>query len=272
MNMFKDKIISMALCLGLMIPAGYAEDFVITSFGQSGILEWSSDLTNGFYQVQWATTLDDEWHTDFPYDNIQNTNNVMSVQVPRFFRVVWKEGFTVSGTVYYSTGILPEEPIRLIPWPQDGSPEYNVLSDGQGFFSFDNIKNGKYLLAITSHDGFNGLGYVVDVEGSNVSKDLRAKKRVYYLSPVRDAVITTNVVTFTWETVAEASSHIFWLRTGNDDNYGSTFLIVPDLTTNAYQATLSLTNGLYSWGVDLFDSASNLVAFGNDFDFVLLIE
>ncbi|VGO11833.1 hypothetical protein PDESU_00380 [Pontiella desulfatans] len=272
MKISKNIILSLAICLSLLTSICHSEDLVITSFDENGVLEWSSNYSNGFYQVQWASTLDGEWYTDFPYNNIENTNEVMSVQVPRFYRVVWKEGFTVSGTVYYSTGILEQEPIRLRIWPDDGSPEHNVLSDSQGRFTFENIKNGRYLLSTTSHDGFNGIGYIVNVENSDVSRDLRAKKRVYYISPIRDAVITTNVVTFSWETVDEASSHTFWLRTGNDDNYGSKFMTVPDLGTNSYQANLSLTNGLYSWGVDLYDAEGNAVAFGNDFDFVYSIE
>lgn len=272
MKTLKYKIISLALFIGLLTSVGHAEELVITSFDQAGTLEWNSNLTNGFYQVQWASTLDGKWHTDFPYNNIENTNETMSVQVPRFFRVIWKEGYSIEGIVYYSTSVLTNETVRLDPRSDDESPEQSTVTDLSGKFRFDGVKNGEYVIWTTSHDGFNGVGRFINVDGSNRTQDLRAYKRVSYLSPVRDSVITTNVVTFTWETVAEASLHTIWLRTGNNDNYGSKFLTITDLETNAYQTSLTLTNGLYSWGVDLYDSEGNKVAFGNDFDFVYSIE
>ncbi|MDF7809554.1 carboxypeptidase-like regulatory domain-containing protein [Pontiellaceae bacterium B12219] len=272
MKMSKNKILGLVTCISLLASMSHSEDLVITSFDKDGTLEWSSDYTNGSYQIQWASNLDGEWHTNFPYSNIQNTNEIMSVQVPRFFRVVWKEGYSIEGIVYYSTSVLTNETVRLDPWSDGASPEQSTITDLSGKFRFDGVKNGEYVIWTTSHDGFNGVGRFINVDDSNLTQDLRAYKRVSYLSPVRDSVITTNVVTFTWETVAEASLHTFWLRTGNDDNYGSKFLTIPDLGTNAYQASLTLTNGLYSWGVDLYDSEGNKVAFGNDFDFVYSIE
>jgi hypothetical protein len=261
-----------ALHLCLSIITATAEELVITSFDSSSTLVWSNNLSDGHFQVQWASELDGEWHSDFPYENLPNTNSVLSVKVPRFYRVVWRSGYTVSGAVYYSTNVLINEPVRLVPNSPEASPEQLTVTDQSGGFKFEGVKNGQYILWTTSHDGFNGIGILISVSASDAQKDLSALKRVYCLSPVRDAVISTNEMTFTWQTVPEASSHTFWLRTGNDDSYGSKFLTVKSLTTNLYQATLALTNGPYSWGVDLYDAIGKKVAFGNDFDFILAIE
>lgn len=271
MKILINRIIRLFL-LYLLVFTSHADDLVITSFDENGTLEWNGDLTNGFYQVQWAATLNGEWHSDLPYSHLPNTNSTMSVEVPRFFRVVWHDGYTVSGIVTYSTTTLVNEPVRLTPRSPEASPEQSLFSDENGMFKFEGLSDGKYMLATTTHDDYAAIGRIFTIAGNDVVKNIEAWKQITLISPASDTLIQTNEVTFSWSTLPEAVNYTFWFRVVDESytyGYGPKFGLVEGLGTNEYQTFLTLTNGVYKWGVDLFDSAGNQIGFtgvGSEFE------
>lgn len=180
-------------------------------------------------------------------------------------------GQTVSGRIHYSTNTLPHVPIELrlrIP----NSPVRTVVSDETGFFRFDDVVNGTYMLSLPAHQGTYPVGVFIDVKDQDLSKDIYALKRVSHVIPAEGSIIQSNKVTFCWSTVDEAESSTLWFQAGNEPKIGAPFLTIPGIPTNSYPMNVSFTNGTYWWGVDLYDAESNHVGFAHPSEFTLSAE
>lgn len=77
--------------LMLLLTRGYASEVEISAFNQ-GVMTWINPNENGFYRVEWATSLNQEaWKADWAgLQHINATGEVMSVAIPLFYRVVFQ--------------------------------------------------------------------------------------------------------------------------------------------------------------------------------------
>lgn len=62
---------------------------VINSLQTTGVLTWTDSLTNAYYTIEWAPTVNGPWYRD--WNNLtfhQSASETKQVEVPQFFRVI----------------------------------------------------------------------------------------------------------------------------------------------------------------------------------------
>ena len=91
---------------GLLAMPVLIAELIITPFNQNGGLTWTnSAATNAAYRVEWASSATGPWNR---FDALTNltllsaTNNVVTVKVPMFYRVVWLDAAAQAGAYNYS--------------------------------------------------------------------------------------------------------------------------------------------------------------------------
>jgi len=66
-----------------------AADFRVIAFPGNGTITWEDANTNGHYSIEWASTLNGPWQSDwFSQTQVPATGGNISAQIPMFFRVV----------------------------------------------------------------------------------------------------------------------------------------------------------------------------------------
>jgi hypothetical protein len=79
---------------GAAVASALMAQVVITSLDRSGTLTWTNSLANATYRVEWASSVTGAWQNFNALTNllsIKATSNIVSVQVPMFYRVVWTD-------------------------------------------------------------------------------------------------------------------------------------------------------------------------------------
>lgn len=92
----------MLLAVVFTLPAiSTANDFSIESFSRNGEISWTDTNTNGHYRVEWCPSLmQTNWHGDWSgLAQIPATGGVITVSVPRFYRVVHRPQSTQAGPI-----------------------------------------------------------------------------------------------------------------------------------------------------------------------------
>ena len=91
------------MILWAVIPAGRAENPEIISFDDGHAVTWTSSMTTGVYDVQWAATPTGVWHNTWDHLlDIPATEGELSVEVPRFFRILHREAANTNTTAVAS--------------------------------------------------------------------------------------------------------------------------------------------------------------------------
>ncbi len=91
--------------MAAFVASAFAADLTITSLTSGGILTWTNSVTNATYRVEWAGTADGPWQRFDALTNLTSlsaTSNVVTVQVPMLYRVVWLDAPSHTGTYRYS--------------------------------------------------------------------------------------------------------------------------------------------------------------------------
>jgi formylglycine-generating enzyme required for sulfatase activity len=86
----KTKLISLFIGLALLAGVHFAQaqNPVITSFSQNGVLTCANLQTGSVASVEWASVVTGPWHTNWAgLDAVTATNGTIAVSVPMFYRV-----------------------------------------------------------------------------------------------------------------------------------------------------------------------------------------
>jgi len=97
--------LGMMLGLAGLLTAAWAADLAITSFTSDGSLTWTNSVSTATYRVEWAGTAQGPWQRFDALTNLSSitaTSNLVTVQVPMFYRVVWLDAPQHAGTYRYS--------------------------------------------------------------------------------------------------------------------------------------------------------------------------
>jgi len=86
-----------ALLLSIRCMMGLAQGSIeVVSFSGNGELTWSENPDLVRYKVQWASSLDGEWHDSWhTLTGLEPTGSVNTARVPMFYRVVGVDAHTV---------------------------------------------------------------------------------------------------------------------------------------------------------------------------------
>ena len=85
------KYIIPSLLFTFITFQSFSEEFVI-SLEKNGILSWTNSISNAVYQIEWKSSLNDgEWRTDSPFEHFASNSDVITNNIPMFFRVTAKD-------------------------------------------------------------------------------------------------------------------------------------------------------------------------------------
>ena len=85
------KTIILMLLIAISFDAYGTNTVVISEVNQAGDLIWTSTNTQGYYDVEWASTLDGEWKSSWnSLLGISATAGTVTSRIPLYYRVIWR--------------------------------------------------------------------------------------------------------------------------------------------------------------------------------------
>ncbi|MCK4786094.1 MAG: Ig-like domain-containing protein [Desulfobacteraceae bacterium] len=173
----------------------------------------------------------------------------------RFDNVSMEEvvtGFSVLGTVYYSTTGLPDVTVKLYDESGTGPPLQTTTTNPSGQYSFAGVANGTYWVgAFAPNDEYIGSKKrSTTVTDGNATRDIDLPKKMTLLTPANGSDVSDTTPELTWEANPEAVRYTVQLTRTDPWELVET----GSSTSLSYTVTTELAVGVtYTWQVDGYD-------------------
>jgi len=175
-------------------------------------------------------------------------------------------GFTVSGTVYYSTTPLSGIKVDLTT---GGQPPFNTLktttSSANGSYSFSSVAPGSYMVKVYGPDEtyIEWTAQSITVTDSNIVLNMDLPKLITLNSPSNGAEVISLKPILTWTANPQATSYTVQLNVTSDWALIGQWTGIPaptPPTAPSFQVPTALTPGWnYTWQVDAYDGSNHHV-------------
>ena len=232
--------------------------FIVVDGGFTGFTtNWNlTNVTVGLHTI----TLMKECYKDF-----EITVNVQENQIVTINAILEREspeGYTVSGTVYYSTTPMDGIKVELHEGSKDG-PLIQTVWTNKGSYDFSSLFPRSYSIkAYAPTDEYIEWSVLIFVlYCNNVEHDLYLCKKLILTWPKNGSTVNTKYPTLSWEANREAIKYSIRLfeTLGNHT-------VVDELncTSTSYTVKKALISGMhYNAVVKAWDTQDNLVAEGD---------
>jgi|GEM_PF-5476464 len=240
-----------------------AQRLSIHSFDSSGQMKWTNTMEQGFYQVEWRSSLTGgNWQTN-GMPRIPTSDGIINVTVPMnktncFFRVTWTNEaqllYSILGTVYYLSEPVADRALLLM---QGSEPIGSTNSSVSGTYSFGGLPNGMYWVLFPGDSQYNAASSGGVLSNNNLIVNFSLTKPMSLIAPTNNAVLTTNLPTFVWSEFP-GTDH-YYLRVWNNSTHEQ--LLSTNVTTTTFLSTTPFSEGItYMWFVSAMDATANELA------------
>jgi hypothetical protein len=176
---------------------------------------------------------------------------VTRAQMAVFLTAASPLGYSISGTVYYSTTPLPNVRVELIQGSLSNPPMASMLTDSSGDFAFAGLEGGDYYVKVygPNSDYIYASASLLTMTTSSMTLPYYLRKKMTLLSPANGSTVDT--VTFCWQGLPEAARYTFQMNKTSD---WTLIAFVHDIMGTCFQLTTPLENNVdYTWQIDAAD-------------------